>query len=139
MVTMLEHHKVVRQLRAMPTTENETFVELSMAIEKVNKVHGQLDGSLEKIKEIFFVYFDIFSWKAPATNYALFLLERYFLLKVKSIRVDTTSEFTTVSNFVSCFKEQDDGVQYFLCELYVHNFILEGNIEENPNPFTGDI
>jgi hypothetical protein len=26
-----------------------------------------------------------------------------------------------------------------LCELYLHNFILEENREENPNPFTGDI
>jgi hypothetical protein len=38
-----------------------------------------------------------------------------------------------------CFKEQDDVVKYFLCELYLHNFILEENIDENPNPFTRDI
>jgi hypothetical protein len=123
----------------MSTTENETFVELNKAKEKVKKVQGQLDGALEKIKEIFSVYSDILACRAPATNYALFLLERYLLLKVKSIRAGTPSEFTTVSNFVSCFKEQEDGVQYFLCELYLHNFILEENRKENPNPFTGDI
>jgi hypothetical protein len=61
------------------------------------------------------------------------------LLKVKEIRAGTPSEFTIVSSFVSCFKEQDDTVKYFLCELYLHNFILEGNRDENNNPFTGDI
>ena len=61
------------------------------------------------------------------------------LLKVKATREGTPSEFSIVSDFVSCFKEQDDAVKYFLCELYLHNFILEENIDENPNPFTGDI
>jgi hypothetical protein len=94
---------------------------------------------LEKIKEIFSVYSDIVACRAPATNYALFLLEHYLLLKVKAIREDTPSKFTIVSNFVSCFKEQEDGVQYFFCELYLHSFILGENTKENPNPFIGDI
>jgi hypothetical protein len=105
----------------------------------VNKVQGHLDGALEQLKEIFSVYSDILACRAPATNYALFLLEHYLLLKVKSIRAGTPSEFTIFSNFVSCFKEKDDGVQYFFCELYLHNFILGENRKENPNPFTGDI
>ena len=123
----------------MSTTENNTFVELNKDKEKVKKVQGQLDGALEQIKEIFSVYYDILACRALATNYAMFFLEHYLLLKLKYIRVDTPSKFTTISNFVSCFKEQEDGVQYILCELYLHNFILEENREENPNPFTGDI
>jgi hypothetical protein len=138
MVKVSEHQKVVRQLRAMSATENDNFDELNRAKEKVKKVHGHIDGSLEKIKDFFSIYYDILACRAHATNYALFLLERYLLLKVKDIRVDTPSEFTTVYIFVSCFKEQEDGVKYFLCELYLHNFILEGNREENPNSFTGD-
>ena len=63
-----------------------------------------LDGALEQIKNVFSIYSDILACRAPATNYALFLLEHYLLLKVKSIRVGTPYEFTTVSNFVSCFK-----------------------------------
>jgi hypothetical protein len=123
----------------MSTTENETFVELNKAKEKVNKVQGHLDGSLEQIKEFFFVYSSMLACRAPATNYAQLLLEHYLLLKVKAIRVGTPSEFNIVSNFVSRFKEQEDGVQYFFCELYLHNFILEVNGKENPNPFTRDI
>jgi hypothetical protein len=94
---------------------------------------------LEKIKSIFSIYYDILACRAPANNYSLFLLERYLLLKVKAIRAGTPSEFATVSDFVSCFKEQDDAVKYFLCELYLHNFILEEKGDENPNPFTGDV
>jgi hypothetical protein len=94
---------------------------------------------LEKIKEIFYVYYDIVACRAPATNYTLFLLEHYPLLRVKAIRAGKPFEFTIVSIFVSCFKEQEDGIQYFLCELYLHNFILGENRKENPNPFIGDI
>jgi hypothetical protein len=139
MVTMAEHQKVVKQLKAMSATENETFVELTRAQGKVNKVQGQLDKALEKIKEIFSVYTDAVDCRAPATNYTLFLLERYLLLRIKSIRAGKPIKFTTVSEFVSCFREQEEKVQYFLCELYLHNFILEENRKENPSPFIGDI
>jgi hypothetical protein len=111
----------------MLATENETFAELNIDKEKVKKVQVHLDGALEHIKEIFFVYFDIVACGAPTTNYTLFILEHYLLLRVKYIREGKPFEFTIVSSFVSCFKEQEDGIQYFLCELYLHNFILEEN------------
>jgi hypothetical protein len=94
---------------------------------------------LEKIKDIFSVYSDIVACMAPATNCTLFLLEHYLLLRVKAIREGKPFEFTIVSDFISCFKEQEDGVQYFMCEIYLHNFILGENRKDNPNPFTGDI
>jgi hypothetical protein len=40
MVTRAEHQKVFKQLQAMSTTENETFVELTKAQGKENKVQG---------------------------------------------------------------------------------------------------
>jgi predicted RNase H-like nuclease (RuvC/YqgF family) len=51
MVTVSEHQKVVRQLRAMLVTKNETFDELIRAKEKVKKVQGQLDGVWRKSKK----------------------------------------------------------------------------------------
>ena len=62
-----------------------------------------------------------------------------FLLRIKDIRAGKPFDFTIVYEFVSCFREQEEGVQYFLCELYLHNFILGENRKENPNPFIGDI
>jgi hypothetical protein len=47
--------------------------------------------------------------------------------------------FSTVPKFISCFREKDEKLQYFLCELYFHNFILEEKREDNPSPFIGDI
>jgi hypothetical protein len=139
MVKVSEHQKVVRQLQAMSKIENETFVELIRPKEKVKKVQGQLDGALEKIKEIFSVYSDIVACRAPATNYTLFLLEHYLLLRVKDIREHKPFEFTIVSSFVSCFKEQEGWNTILSCELYLHNFILGENKKENSNPFTRDI
>jgi hypothetical protein len=139
MVTMPEHKRVVKKLKDMLTTENETYAKLTRAQGKVKKVQGQLDKDLEQIKEICSVYSDIVAYRAPATNYTLFLLERYLLLRIKSIRVGKPFEFTTIFEFVSCFREQEEGVKYFLCELYLHNFIMGENIKDNPIPFIGDI
>jgi hypothetical protein len=61
------------------------------------------------------------------------------LLRIKDIREGKNFEFTIVSEFVSCFREQEEEVQYFMCEIYLHNFILEENRKENPNPFIGFI
>jgi hypothetical protein len=55
------------------------------------------------------------------------------------IKFTTIFEFTTISKFVSCFREQKEKVQYFMCELYFHKFILEENSKDNPSPFIGDI
>jgi len=92
---------------------------------------------LEQIKEIFSIYSDIVPYRDLATNYTLFLLERYFLLRIKSIRLGKPIEFTIISEFVSFFREKE-GVQYFMCELYLHNFIMGENKKDNPNPFIGD-
>ena len=72
MVTMEEHQKVVKQLKTMSAIENEIFVELTRAQEKVKKVQNQLDKYLEQIKEICDVYIDAIDSRAPATNYTLF-------------------------------------------------------------------
>ena len=61
------------------------------------------------------------------------------MLRVKAIREGKPIKFTTVSEFVSCFREKEEKVKYFLCELYLHNFILEDNRKENRGPFIGDI
>jgi hypothetical protein len=61
------------------------------------------------------------------------------LLRIKAIRAGKPFDFTIVYEIVSCFREQEEGVQYFLCELYLHNFILGENRNGKPNPFIGDI
>jgi hypothetical protein len=105
MVTRVEHQKIVKQLKDMTTTESETYVELTRAQGKVKKVQTQLEKSLEKIKEICDVYSDVINCRAPATNYTLFLLEQYLLLRVKAIKVDKPISFSTVLDFISCFIE----------------------------------
>ena len=139
MVTRDEYQKIVKELKDMTTTEGETYAALTRAQGKIKKVQTQLEKALEQIKEICDVYSDVINYRAPATNYTLFLLEWYFLLRVKTIRVGKPISFSTVSEFISCFREQDKNVQYFLCELYFHNFILEEKRKDNPGPFIGDI
>jgi hypothetical protein len=139
MVTRAEHQNIVKQLREMKTKEIETYVELTRAQGKVKKVQTQLEKALEQIKEIWDVYSNAINCRALATNYTLFLLERYLLLRVKAIRASKPISFSTIPKFISSFREQDKKVQYLLCELYFHNFILEEERKDNPSPFIGDI
>jgi hypothetical protein len=139
MVTRTEYQRIVKELKDMKAIEGETYDVLTRTQEKMKKVQTQLEKALEKIKELCDIYSDAINCRAPATNYTLFLLERYFLLRVKAIRAGKPISFSTVPEFISCFREQDEKVQYFLCELYFHNFILEDNREDNPDPFIGDI
>jgi hypothetical protein len=139
MVTRDEHQNIVKNLKEMTTKESETYVVLTRAQGTVKNVQTQLEKSLEQIKEIYDFYSDSINCRAPTTNYTLFLLEQYMFLRVKAIREGKPISFSTIPEFISCFKEQGEKVQYFLCELYFHNFILEEKKEDNPSPFIGDI
>jgi hypothetical protein len=139
MVTRTEYQRVVKELKDMTTTEGETYAALTRAQEKTKKVQTQLEEALEKIKHICDVYSDAINCRAPATNYVLFLLEWYLLLSVKAIRAGKPISFTTVPEFISCFRDQEEKVQYLLCELYFHNIILDEVRGDNPGLFIGDI
>jgi hypothetical protein len=80
----------------MIETEGETYVALTRAQEKFKRVQSQLETTLEKIKHICDVYSDAINYRGPATNYVLFLLERYLLLRVKAIRAHKPISFVTV-------------------------------------------
>ena len=89
----------------MTTTEGETYAVLTRAQENIKKVQTQLEKSLEQIKHICDVYSDAINCKAPSTNYVLFLLEWYLLLRVKAIRAGKPISFSTVPKFISCFRD----------------------------------
>jgi hypothetical protein len=105
MVTRDEHQKIVKKLKDMKAIENETYLGITRAQGNVKKVQTQSEKSLEKIKEIYDVYSHAINCRAPATNYTLFLLEQYLLLRVKAIRVGKPNSFSTITEFISCFKE----------------------------------
>jgi hypothetical protein len=139
MITRVEHQKVVKQLEDISATESEAYVELTKAQENIKKMQSQFEKALEQIEEICDVYSDAINCRAPATNYTLFFLEHYLLLRVKDIRVGKQITFSTIPKFISCFRDKEEKVQYFLCELYFHNFILEDDMKNNPGPFIGYI
>jgi hypothetical protein len=74
MVTMEESQIFFKQLQAMLATKNETYDELTKGQGRTKKIQGQLEKSLEKIKEICDVYTDAIYCRDPSTNYTLFLL-----------------------------------------------------------------
>lgn len=70
------------------------------------------------------LYNDILACRAPAKNYALFLLERYLQLKIKAVKVGAPIQINTVNDFIDCYKHYGVKVQRLLCEFYLHNLVL---------------
>lgn len=66
-------------------------------------------------------------------------MERYLLLRVKDTKARKPIEMKTTPDFIKCFRDHDEKVRHLLCELYMHNFILEDDKDNHPSPFMGDI
>ena len=65
------------------------------------------------------LYTDVLACRAPAKNYALFLMERYLQLKIKAIKVGVPIELETIDDFINCCKHYGVKVQRLICEFYV--------------------
>jgi hypothetical protein len=138
-VPLQKYQELQKQFRELTITENGTFDRFRQEEEKLKKVKTKLDRVRNQIDTICSLYSDVLTCRSPATNYALFLLERYLLLKIKAVRAGKPIELKTTEDFISCCKEHGAKVQRLLCEFYLHNFILEEEVDKNPSPFVGDI
>lgn len=69
----------------------------------------------------------------------MFLLERYLLFKIKAVKADKPIELKTTEEFIRFCKEHGVKFQRLLCEFYLHNFLLEEEVDKNPSPFIGDV
>ena len=123
----------------MNTTESETFDRYRKAEEKMEKIKLKLDKVISQTNTICSLYMNVLAYRSPATNYALFLLEWYLLLKIKVVRASKPIELRTIEDFINCCKHHGVKVQRLLCEFYLHNFVLENEVEKNLNPFVGDV
>lgn len=119
--------------------ENETFDSCRKAEEKLEKVKFKLDRVMSQKNTIFSLYLNVLTCRSPTTNYAFFLIEWYLLLKIKVVRAGKPIELGTIEDFINCCKQHGAKVQRLLYEFYLHNFILENEVEKNPNPFVGDV
>ena len=75
------------------------------------------------------VYTDVLACRAPAKNYALFLMERYLQLKIKVVKAGAPIQINTIDDFINCCKHYGVKVQRLLCEFYLHNLVLDQETE----------
>lgn len=85
------------------------------------------------------LYTDVLACRAPARNYALFLMEIYLQLKIKVVKAGVPIEINTINDFINCCKHYGEKFQCLLCEFYLHNMVLDGETDQNPDPFVGDV
>ena len=88
----------------MNVTESETFDRYRKAEEKIERIKLRLDRVIAHTDTTCSLYTDVLACRAPVTNYALCLLERYLLLKIKAVRSRKPIELKTVEDFINCCK-----------------------------------
>ena len=88
---------------------------------------------------LFSLYIDILVCREPARNYALFLMEQYFQLKIKVVKAEAPIEINNIDDFINCCTHHGVKVHRLLCEFYLHNHVLDQETEQNPSPFVGDV
>ena len=81
------------------------------------------------------LYTNVLACRAPAKNYALFLMEQYLQLKIKAVKAGAPIKINTIDDFINCCKHYGVKVQRILCEFYLHNLVLDQDIEQNLGPF----
>lgn len=107
-----------KKFKELNITQSDTFDKFRKEEENLRKGKGKLDKVMGQIDVIFSLYFDVLSCRSPTTNYVLFLLERYLLLKIKAIKASKSVELRTTDQFVKCCKEH--GIKFHVISV---NFI----------------
>ena len=123
----------------MNIIESKTFDRCRKAEEKMEKIKLKLERVISQTNTICSLYSNVLACRSPATNYALFLLERYLLLKIKVVRAGKPIELRTIEDFINCCKQHGVNVQRILCKFYLHNFVLKNEVEKSPNPFVVNV
>ena len=75
-----------------------------MEEERVAKVTHRLDVVIKQMDTLCSLYTDVLACRAPAKNYALFLMERYLQLKIKAVKAGALIEINIVDDFINCCK-----------------------------------
>lgn len=105
----------------------------------MEKIKFKLDKFISHTNTICSLHSDFLTCKSLTTNYALFLLEQYLLLKIKAVRAGKSIELRTIEDSINRCKQHGVKVQRLLCDFYLHNFTLENKVAKNPNHFVGDV
>ena len=134
-----KYEELQQQLRNMSQSESQAFDGWQKEKEKVAKVTRRLDAVIKQMDTVCSLYSDVLTCRAPAKNYALFLLERYLKLKIKAARAGAPIQINNVNDFIDCCKHYGTKVQRLLCEFYLHNLVLDEETDLNLGPFVGDI
>lgn len=103
-VSKKKYQELKRQLQDMKKAKSENFDKCRKAKEKFEKTKLRLDKVIIQTYTLCSLYTDVLACISPANNYALFLLERYLLLKIKAVRAGKPIELKTIEDFINFCK-----------------------------------
>ena len=85
-VSREKYEELQQQLRNANLSESQAFEGWRKEQEKVAKVSHRLDVVIRQMDTLCSLYIGVLACRAPAKNYALFLMERYLQLKIRPSR-----------------------------------------------------
>jgi len=85
----------------MNASESKTLNKYRKAEERIEKMKLRLEKVMGQMDTICSLYTDVLTCRSLANNYALFLLERYLQLKIKSVRAGKPIELKTIEDFIN--------------------------------------
>lgn len=120
-----QYQKLSKQICELKTQNQKQLQNQMFLRKKKQNLQGQAQKLNQEKNEIFSMIIDVMAYRASTCSYDLFLVEQYLMLKIQVVHHGFSYEFTDdVLDFIAVFHRKSEPIQYLLCELYIHNFLL---------------
>ena len=77
--------------------------------------------------------------RPPPRVYSIFLKEQFLLFQLMMTIRDIDCEFKNAQDFYNVYQTLPSWQKNFLCEIYLHNFIIPHETKWNPFLYIGDV
>ena len=76
--------------------------------------------------------------RPPSNLYSSFLKEQLISFRLSMVTMGYNDHIETEDQFIVSFPKSENEEHDFLCELYMHNFIMIDYEDWDPNPHVGE-
>ena len=77
--------------------------------------------------------------KPPSNHYSIFSKDQLIYFRLSIVTMGYNDHIETEDQFIAAFSRSDNEERDFLCDIYMHNFIIMDYEEWDPNPDVGGL
>ena len=93
----------------------------------------------EEKDQLYALFQELMSFRAPSPSYPIFLYEQLTLFKSKALKEGRPFKLTPSAQFLETFLERSFTEQNLLCEFYLHEMDFHLDLHSNHDPYLGDV